>query len=812
MRILVLCTGNSCRSQMAHGILQSLDSNIEVHSAGTRPAEKVNPKAIEVMKEIDIDISSHTPQNIDRYLNEEWDYVITVCSGANESCPTFSGKVKNRIHIGFDDPSDVIGSNDFVMNEFRRVRDKIKKEFTNFYTTYIMNNPLLTKSTLTFGAPQFDEIENQHYIPAFKKAIEDGKAEVDAIVNSPEPPSFKNTIEALEYAGESLNTISHIFYNLLEANTNEEMQNIAEEISPLTTEFSMYVSLNEGLFQRIKKIYENTKYQKLTNVEKRLLEKTYDSFARNGANLSPKDKETYSKYMEELSLLSLQFGKNVLAATNAYTLNLTNEEDLIGLPDYVREQAADTARNKNLNGWLFDLTAPSYGPFMKFSERRDLREKMYRQYNSRAFGGEFDNTQIIKRIAELRIKVANILGYKNFADYKTEKRMAKSTSVINGFLDKLLAPALPKAQQEVAELNEYAKTLGFTDEKLMPWDFSFYAEKLRAEKYNINEEQLKPYFQLESCIGAIFNLANRLYGVTFTELHDIPVYHPDVKVYEVKDKDGSHLALFYADFFPRESKRGGAWMTEFRGQRILNDIDERPHISIVTNFTKPTADTPSLITHNEFTTLLHEFGHALHGILTKGKYESMTGTNVDHDFVELPSQIMENWCYEPEYLNTFAKHYQTGETIPSGLIDKIVASKNYLSAYYHVRQLQFGILDMAWHCLTDIFEEDALSFEKKVLATTNVLPSIPECIISTSFSHIFAGGYCAGYYSYKWAEVLAADGFSLFKEKGIFNQDVAAKFRELLTKGDSIDATILYRDFRGHNPEPEALLKQLGII
>ena len=675
-----------------------------------------------------------------------------------------------------------------------------------------MNNPLLTKSTLPFGAPQFDKIENRHYIPAFKKAIEDGKAEVDAIVNSPEPPSFKNTIEALEYAGESLNTISHIFYNLLEANTNEEMQNIAEEISPLTTEFSMYVRLNEGLFQRIKKVYDQRESLNLDAIEKRLLEKTYDSFARNGANLSPEDKETYSKYMEELSLLSLQFGKNVLAATNAYTLNLTNEEDLIGLPDYVREQAADAAKNKNLNGWLFDLTAPSYGPFMKFSERRNLREKMYRQYNTRAFGGEFDNTQIIKRIAELRIKVANILGYKNFADYKTEKRMAKSTSVINGFLDKLLAPALPKAQQEVAELNEYAKTLGFNDEKLMPWDFSFYAEKLRAEKYNINEEQLKPYFQLESCIGAIFNLANRLYGVTFTELHDIPVYHPDVKVYEVKDNDGSHLALFYADFFPRESKRGGAWMTEFRGQRIINNIVERPHISIVTNFTKPTADTPSLITHSEFTTLLHEFGHALHGILTKGRYESMTGTNVDHDFVELPSQIMENWCYEPEYLNTFAKHYQTGETIPTELIDKIVASKNYLSAYYHVRQLQFGILDMAWHCLTDIFEEDALSFEKKVLATTNVLPSIPECIISTSFSHIFAGGYCAGYYSYKWAEVLAADGFSLFEEKGIFNQEVATKFRELLIQGDSIDAALLYHNFRGHDPEPEALLKQLGII
>jgi peptidyl-dipeptidase Dcp len=346
----------------------------------------------------------------------------------------------------------------------------------------------------------------------------------------------------------------------------------------------------------------------------------------------------------------------------------------------------------------------------------------------------------------------------------------------------------------------------------MPWDFSFYSEKLRAEKYDLRDEQLKPYFQLDQCINAIFNLANKLYGLTFTELNDIPVYHQDVKVYEVKDKDDSHLALFYADFFPRESKRGGAWMTEFRGQRIYNNTDERPLISIVTNFTKPTSDTPSLITHDEFTTLLHEFGHALHGIITKGKYESMTGTSVDHDFVELPSQIMENWCYEPEYLNTFAKHYKTGETIPTDLIEKIVLSMNYQSAYFHIRQLQFGILDMAWHTLSDIFEEDALTFEKKVLSATNVLPSIPECIISTAFSHIFAGGYCAGYYSYKWAEVLAADGFSLFKEKGIFNQEVATSFRELLSQGDSIDAAILYRNFRGHDPEPEALLKQLGII
>ncbi len=675
-----------------------------------------------------------------------------------------------------------------------------------------MSNPLLTKSTLPYGAPQFDKIENQHYIPAFKQAIAEAKAEIDSIVNNPDEPTFENTIEALEYAGSTLNQVSHIFYNLLEANTNEEMQNIAEEISPLTTEFSMYVSLNESLFQRVNKIYDQKNTTNLNAEETRLLEKTYESFARNGANLSPKNKEIYSKYIEELSLLSLQFGKNVLAATNAFSLNLTDENDLIGLPDYVKEQAADAAKDKGLEGWLFNLTAPSYIPFMKFSERRDLREKMYRAYNTRAFGGELDNSHIIKRIAELRILTAKLLGYTNYAEYKTERRMVKNPDAISDFLNKLLTPALPKAKQEVAELNIYAKANGFNEENIMPWDFSFYAEQLRLEKYDLNDEQLKPYFQLEHCINAIFDLANRLYGLTFNELKDIPVYHQDVKVYDVKDRDGSHLALFYADFFPRESKRGGAWMTEFRGQRIYDNIDERPLISIVTNFTKPTADTPSLITHDEFTTLLHEFGHALHGILTKGKYESMTGTSVDHDFVELPSQIMENWCYEPEYLNTFAKHYQTGETIPSELIDKIVESKNYLSAYYHIRQLQFGILDMAWHTLTEIFESDPLSFEKNALSATNVLPSIPECIISTAFSHIFAGGYCAGYYSYKWAEVLAADGFSRFKENGIFNQEAASSFRELLEKGDSIDPAVLYRNFRGHDPEPEALLKQLGII
>ena len=414
-----------------------------------------------------------------------------------------------------------------------------------------MNNPLLTTSTLPYGAPQFDKIENHHYIPAFKQAIEEAKAEVDAIINNTDTPTFENTIEALEYAGSTLNRISHIFYNLLEADTNDEMQNIAEEITPLTTEFSMYVSLNESLSQRVKQIHDTKELLNLDAEETRLLEKTYKGFARNGANLSPENKEIYSKYIEELSLLSLQFGKNVLAATNAFSLNLIDEKDLIGLPDYVREQAADDAKNKGVNGWLFNLTAPSYIPFMKFSERRDLREKMYREYNTRAFKGELDNSQIIKRIAELRILTAKLLGYTNFAEYQTERRMVKTPEAVNEFLNKLLIPALPKARHEVEDLNTFAKANGFTEEQLMPWDFSFYAEKLRLERYNLSDEQLKPYFQLEQCINAIFNLANKLYGLTFNELNNMPVYHDDVKVYDVKDKDGSHLALFYADFFPR---------------------------------------------------------------------------------------------------------------------------------------------------------------------------------------------------------------------------------------------------------------------
>ena len=675
----------------------------------------------------------------------------------------------------------------------------------------MQNNPLLTESTLPFGAPQFDKIENRHYLPAFEQAIKEGKADIDAIVNNPDTPTFENTIEALEFAAGKLEKIGSIFYNILEADANDELQEIAEKLSPMLTEFDMYVNLNEKLFQRVKAVYDQRESLNLAPDQQMLLKKKYKGFERNGANLNDEDKKLYSEYEEKLSMLTLQFKKNQLASTNAFTMVLTDEKDLAGLPGYVKDMAAQAAKDKGVEGWLFDLSAPSYGGFIKFSDRRDLREKMYRAYNRRAFGDEWDNTETIRQIVDLRYKEAALLGYKDFADYQTEMRMVGSGEAVWEFIGELKDPAIPVARKELEDLNKYAKTIGFTGKELMPWDFSYYNEKQRVAKYNLTDEELKPYFRLEDCIDAIFSLANRLYGITFKPA-DVPVYHPDVKVYEVHDADGSFLALFYADFFPRASKRSGAWMTEFRGLKVVNGVEERPFISLVTNFTKPTADTPSLITHDEFTTMLHEFGHSLHGILAKGRYASLTCTNVDHDFVELPSQIMENWAYEKEYLNTFAKHYQTGQPLPDELIAKIKASKNYMSAYYHMRQIQFGILDMSWHTLTSLPDKSVLEFEKTALKPTDVLPSVPECIISTSFSHIFSGGYAAGYYSYKWAEVLAADGYSLFEEKGIFDKETAGKFRHLLEQGGSVEATDLYRAFRGHDPEPEALLRQLEII
>lgn len=687
-------------------------------------------------------------------------------------------------------------------------------------------NPLLTDSTLPYGAPQFDKIKTEHYLPAFEQAITEAKAEIDAIVNNPDAPTFENTIAALGEAGGRLNDAAGIFYNLMEADTNDQMQDIAEKVSPMMTEYSMYVSLNEPLFARVKAVHESA--EGLEPDQARLLEKTWKSFVRSGANLGAEDKETYSKLSEQLSLLTLQYGKNVLAATNAFTLNLTDEADLEGLPDFVREAAVETARSKEMEGWAFDLSAPSYGAFMKYSTRRDLRQKMWMAYNTRATEGENSNIELCRQIAESRLKIANILGYETYADYALEERMAKNPQTVNEFIQKLLEPSLPAAKAEVKELYEYARANGFEDSEIQPWDFGFWSEKLKDTRYSINDEQLKPYFRLESCIDAAFGLAGKLYGLTFEERKDIPVYHPDVKVYDVKDADGVHKALFYADFFPRASKRGGAWMTEFRGQSIVNGVEKRPFISLVTNFTKPTAGKPALLTHDELTTLLHEFGHSLHGILAEGRYSSLTGTNVSRDFVELPSQIMENWAFEPEFLDTFARHFETGEALPDTLINKIVEAKNYNAAYAQVRQLQFGILDMAWHTLKGgsesghfdrlsdlktMQELGTIAFEKAALKSSNVIPSIPEACISTSFSHIFSGGYSAGYYSYKWSEVLEADAFSLFKEKGIFSTEVSHSFRDnILSKGCSEDEDVLYRRFRGHDPEPEALLEKLGIV
>ena len=675
-----------------------------------------------------------------------------------------------------------------------------------------MENPLLTESTAPFGAPQFDKIKTEHYLPAFETAIAEAKAEIDAIVANTEEPTFENTIEAMEYSGKALNKVASVFYNLMEAHTNDEMQAIAEQIAPMMTEFSMYVSLNEDLFKKVKTVYEKKDQLGLDVDQAKLLEDNYKGFVRGGANLSPEDKELYSKWSEELSLATLAFGKNVLAATNAYTLHITDSTQLAGLPAYVKTMGAETAAEKGLEGWAFTLDYPSYGPFLKYSTVRDLRKDMWMAYNTRATMGDNDNSEIVKQIAGLRIKIANILGYETHADYVLEERMAKNKVTVNEFISSLLEPSLKYAKKDVADVLAYAKKNGFEGKELMPWDFSFWSERYQEAEYSLNAEELKPYFQLESCIDAVFGLASRLYGISFKELDNVPVYQEDVKVYEVLDADGSHLALFYADFFPRASKRGGAWMTEFRGQSIENGVENRPFISIVCNFTKPTADAPSLITHDELVTFLHEFGHALHGIFAQGRYPSLTGTNVSRDFVELPSQIMENWAFEPEYLNSFAKHYQTGEAIPMELIEKIVAAKNYLAGYSQVRQLHFGYLDMAWHSLKEVPATATVDFEQNTLAPYSVMPAAEGAAFSTSFSHIFSGGYSAGYYSYMWAEVLEADAFSLFKEKGIFNTDVATSFRKnILEKGGAEDEAVIYRNFRGHDPQPEALMEKLGL-
>ena len=671
-------------------------------------------------------------------------------------------------------------------------------------------NPLLVETGNPFGAPAFDKIENRHYIPAFEQALADAKAEVDAIIANPQEPTFGNTVLALERCGKKLNTVEEIFFNLNEACTDDEMQQIAEQMAPKLTEFSMYVSLSEELFSRVKSVYERRDSLALNKEDGRLLSETYKSYARNGANLPKEDKAVFSKLSEELSVASLKFGKNTLGATNAYTLELTEEEQLEGLPDFVREAAAEEAASRGKEGWVFTLDHPSFVPFMQYSSRRDLRERLWKAYNTRCIGDKFDNEANIRKIVDLSTRRARMLGYDTYADYATEERMAKNKETVISFVDEMMSKCLPFARKDVADLQDYAHANGF-EGRLMPWDFAFWSEKLRTEKYSVNDELLKPYFELEAVREAIFGLAGTLYGLSFLRRNDIPVYHPDVQVYEVRDADRL-MGVLYMDFFPRESKRGGAWMTSFRDLSIENGVETRPLIQLVTNFSKPTADTPSLLTHDEVTTFLHEFGHCLHGLLAEGSYASLTGTSVARDFVELPSQFMENWAFEPEWLNTFAKHYKTGEAIPLALIDRLVAAKNYHAGYAFVRQLQFCAIDFAWYTSTDVPAANAVDFEHEVIAPTAVMPVIEGTAMSPQFTHIFSGGYAAGYYSYKWAEVLEADAFALFKEKGIFNREVAASFRNnILSKGNLEDADVLYRNFRGRDPRPEALLEQNGL-
>ena len=672
-------------------------------------------------------------------------------------------------------------------------------------------NPLLVESTAPHGAPQFTQITNEHYKPAFEQAVREARADIAAIVGNAQAPTFANTIEALEFSGRRLDRISNIFFNLNEAHTNDTMQALALELSPMLTEFSNDVSLDPKLFARVKAVYDRRESLGLNAEQRRLLEKTYKGFARSGGALSDGDKKIYRELTARLSELSLQFNQNSLAATNAFTLHVTDPAVVGELPDFVREGMAAEAKERGLDGWVVTLQIPSMVPFMTYSSNRALKEKLWRAYNTRCVGGEFDNSAIVEEIADKRLQLAGLLGYETYADYVLEERMAESSPTVNAFLAELLDRAVEAARRDVETVAGYARAQGF-DAELMPWDFGYYSEKLKHERYELSEELTKPYFQLENVRRGMFELANRLYGITLREKPEIPVYHPDVKAYEVFDADGSFLAVLYMDFFPRASKRGGAWMTEFRQQGVENGVETRPLISVVYNFTKPTDSLPSLLTFDEVTTMLHEFGHALHGIFAAGTYPSLTGTAVYRDFVELPSQIMENWAYEKEFLDLFAVDYRTGEKMPAELIRRILDAKNYLAAYSHIRQVAYGLCDMAWHSISEPVKMPVVDFEKKAIARAQVLPYVDGQCTSTSFGHIFSGGYAAGYYSYKWAEVLEADAFSLFKEKGIFDRETAASFREnILSKGGSEHPMKLYVRFRGHKPDTQALFDKMGI-
>lgn len=674
-------------------------------------------------------------------------------------------------------------------------------------------NPLLEKFDTPFETAPFHLIKPEHYVPAVKEAIQLAKSEIEAIKSSP-LPDFENTIVALDRAGEKLNIISSIFFNINSAETNDEIQALAREISPLLTAHSNDVLLDEALFGRIQLVYEQKAGFQLTEEQKTLLDKTYKAFVRNGAKLDDTQKARLREIDREMSQLSLKFGENVLAETNKFELVVENEADLSGLPEAIKEAAAQTAEEKGKPGkWVFNLAFPSYIPFMTYSEKRELRKQLFIAYNTKSCkGDELDNQQNIKDMLRLKNERVNLLGYPRYADFVLEERMAKSASTVMDFLQNLLEKAKPKAESELAELTSFAKELDGL-EQLEKWDFAYYAEKLKKKKYEVDDELLRPYFKLENVIEGVFTTAEKLFGIRFVENTAIPKYHPEVTTYEVIDTDGSHVGVFYADFFPRPGKRNGAWMTSYRGQKIINGVDHKPHVSIVCNFTKPTKTKPSLLTFNEVTTLFHEFGHALHGMLAQGNYESLSGTSVFWDFVELPSQIFENWCYEKECLDLFAKHYETDEPIPAELIHKIKNAANFHQGYQTVRQISFGLLDMAYHGSDPQKISDIPAFEKEVMKATQLLPEVEGTLMSTSFSHIFQGGYAAGYYSYKWAEVLDADAFELFLERGIFDRETANSFKHnILAAGGSEHPSILFKRFRGRDPQPEALLKRAGLI
>ena len=675
-----------------------------------------------------------------------------------------------------------------------------------------MNNPFLQPYTAPFEAIPFDKIKLEHYIPAFEEGIKQGKQEIEALKKN--KPSFENTIETLERSGKLLGEVSSVFFNLNSSETSDEMQQLAQEISPKLTAFSSEISLDEALFKVVKEVYENEDRSKLNDEQIYLLEKTYKGFVRSGANLNKEDKEKLKGISTKLAKLTLTFSENVMKDSQEFELWLTNEEDVKGLPNGIKEAAVLMAKSKGKeNGWMITLDYPSYIPFMKYAENRTLRKQLNEAFGARGFNdNDFNNESIIHEIVALRLQKAKLLGYTTYANYVLEERMAETPSKVFQLWDELLEVALPKSKTEIEEIKDIAKRLG-DDITVEAWDFSYYGEKLKNEKFSINDELLKPYFKLENVLGGAFQIAEKLYDITFHKREDIPTYHKDVMTYEVKDKDNNFVSLFYADFFPRDGKRAGAWMTSFRGQNKYDNKNQRPFISIVCNFTKPTETKPSLLTFNEVVTLFHEFGHALHGMLANGHYESLSGTSVFWDFVELPSQLMENWCYEKEALNLFAKHYETGEVIPMEYVQKIKDSAQFLSAYQTVRQTSLGQLDMAWHNQTEIKETTVLDFEKEATKKTTLFPFNEKTTTSCAFSHIFAGGYAAGYYSYKWAEVLEADAFEYFLSNGIFNKEIATSFKEnVLSKGGSKHPMELYKAFRGDEPNTKALLKKGGLI